>query len=59
MSEMKSRTENVNKNLTFRSDIDGPIISLCLSTIESISIAYKTRIVRILIFACFASNTTE
>lgn len=33
---MKSRTENVNKNLTFRSDIDEPIISTSLSTIESI-----------------------
>lgn len=51
---MKSRTENVNKNLIFSWDIDESIISNQLSTIESIYFVQKYRFVSISIY--FASN---
>lgn len=50
-TQIKSRTENVNKNLTFSSDTDEPIILFARSTIELINWTQKTRITFISIYS--------
>lgn len=60
MSAMKSRTEKVNKNLTFSSDIDEAIILFERSTIELISFAqFLLWIVSILIYSAAEKKTAD
>lgn len=54
---MESRTEKVNKNLTFSSDIDEPIILFKLSTIELIFFCtISTTFANVSIFIYFAAE---